>query len=447
MILDGKIFKTLFLLSIPTMLMAFVQSLIPLSDGYFLNNYGGVLVAGAVTFSQPVINILIGLSQGLGAASMALIGQYNGKNDKEKVIHYSTQILVFSFVLGVIVAPVCVLIAYILSKNMNPDVAPYVFKYLALYSLVMPSLFLAAIYNGIKNAMGQPEATFIRILILLILKVIFNAIFLMIFHMGILGAVLASLCSYLIIAAWMIYDLFIKKSEMQLSMKGFKFNPVTIRQVVKLALPSMFSYMFVSLGFLLINMEVQEYGPKVLNATGIANNINALSFTVPSSIATTVTTMVSMNIGVGNSKKAKSVLYKGLIASLLLSVIVVIFFWPSAPKLVMLFQKHTNDKDIISLATYALNIYTFSVFGFAPYMVVQGAFIGLGRTRAPLIMGVLRIWLIRFIFILATKSFLGVTSVFWGNLVSNYLAAIIFFIAIQFIPWKSAILKENEKTA
>ena len=157
--------------------------------------------------------------------------------------------------------------------------------------------------------------------------------------------------------------------------------------------------------------------------------------------------MVSMNIGVGNSKKAKSVLYKGLIASLLLSVIVVIFFWPSAPKLVMLFQKHTNDKDIISLATYALNIYTFSVFGFAPYMVVQGAFIGLGRTRAPLIMGVLRIWLIRFIFILATKSFLGVTSVFWGNLVSNYLAAIIFFIAIQFIPWKSAILKENEKTA
>ena len=258
MILDGKIFKTLFLLSIPTMLMAFVQSLIPLSDGYFLNNYGGVLVAGAVTFSQPVINILIGLSQGLGAASMALIGQYNGKNDKEKVIHYSTQILVFSFVLGVIVAPVCVLIAYILSKNMNPDVAPYVFKYLALYSLVMPSLFLAAIYNGIKNAMGQPEATFIRILILLILKVIFNAIFLMIFHMGILGAVLASLCSYLIIAAWMIYDLFIKKSEMQLSMKGFKFNPVTIRQVVKLALPSMFSYMFVSLGFLLINMEVQE---------------------------------------------------------------------------------------------------------------------------------------------------------------------------------------------
>ena len=245
----------------------------------------------------------------------------------------------------------------------------------------------------------------------------------------------------------MIYDLFIKKSEMQLSIKGFKFNYATIREVVRLALPSMFSYMFVSLGFLLINMEVQGYGPKVLNATGIANNINALSFTVPSSISTTVTTMVSMNISVGNSKKAKSVLYKGLLASLMLSCIVVVFFWPNAPKLVMLFQKHTNDKDIIELATYALNIYTFSVFRFAPYMVVQGAFIGLGRTKAPLVMGVLRIWLIRFIFILATKSFLGVKSVFWGNLVSNYVAAIIFFIGIQFIPWKSAIIKDDEITA
>lgn len=445
MILKGDIFKTLLFLSIPTMLMAFVQSLIPLSDGYFLNNYGGVLVAGAVTFSQPVLNILIGLSQGLGAASMAIIGQYNGRGDSKKVMHFSLQIIVFSFIIGLIVAPICVIIAFFLSQNVNQEVAPYIFKYLSLYSLVMPLIFLSAIYNGIKNAMGQPEATFIRMIILLILKVLFNVVFLKIFHLGIIGAVLASLFSYLIIVAWMVYDLFIKKSEMKLSLKGFKFDFIAIREVVRLAIPSMISYMFVYLGFFLINMEVQAYGPKVLNAAGIASNINSLSFTVPSSISTTVTTMVSMNVGVGNSKNAKKVMYKGLLLTFILSCIVVVFFWPGAPKLVMLFQKNTNDPEIISLATYALNIYTFSVFGFAPYMVVQGAFIGLGRTKAPMIMGILRIWLFRFIFIILTKPYLGVKSVFWGNLVSNYIAAVVFFIAIQFVPWESAIIEEKNK--
>lgn len=446
MILEGDIFKTLLFLSIPTMLMALVQSLIPLSDGYFLNNYGGVLVAGAVTFSQPVINILIGLSQGLGAASMAIIGQYNGRGDLKRVKHYSLQILIFSFIMGIVVAPICVLIAFVLSKNVNPEVAPYIFKYLSLYSLVMPLLFLSAIYNGIKNAMGQPEATFIRMIILLILKITFNIIFLKIFYLGIVGAVLASLASYLIIITWMIFDLFVKKSEMKLTLKGFKFDFIAIREVIKLAIPSMFSYMFVYLGFFLINMEVQAYGPKVLNAAGIASNINSLSFTVPSSVSTTVTTMVSMNIGVGNGKKAKEVMYKGLILAFILSIIVVIFFSPGAPELVKLFQKNTNDPEIIKLATYALNVYTFSVFGFAPYMVIQGTFIGLGRTKPPMIMGIMRIWLFRFLFILATKPYLGVKSVFWGNLFSNYIAAIIFFIAIQFVSWESKII-ETEKVA
>lgn len=50
LILEGNILPTLILLSLPTIIMAIVQSMIPVFDGFFLNNYGGVLVAGAVTF-------------------------------------------------------------------------------------------------------------------------------------------------------------------------------------------------------------------------------------------------------------------------------------------------------------------------------------------------------------------------------------------------------------
>lgn len=75
MILNGNILTTLLFLSVPTLMVGIIQALIPLSDGLFLNNLGGVLVASSVSFSQPILNTMIALSQGLGAAAMAMIGK------------------------------------------------------------------------------------------------------------------------------------------------------------------------------------------------------------------------------------------------------------------------------------------------------------------------------------------------------------------------------------
>ena len=48
MILNGHPIRILLLLSLPTILMAFIQSLIPLTDGLFLNNAGDHVIASAV---------------------------------------------------------------------------------------------------------------------------------------------------------------------------------------------------------------------------------------------------------------------------------------------------------------------------------------------------------------------------------------------------------------
>jgi Na+-driven multidrug efflux pump len=80
-------------------------------------------------------------------------------------------------------------------------------------------------------------------------------------------------------------------------------------------------------------------------------------------------------------------------------------------------------------------------------MVQQGGFIGLGRTGVPLIMSILRIWLLRYVFILVTEPALGFYSVFWGNLFSNYVAPIITTILIMRVKWVSSISQGNNKNA
>ena len=442
MILNGNILNTLLFLSVPTLLVGAIQAFIPLSDGLFLNNLAGVITASAVTFSQPVLNIMIALSQGLGAAAMAMIGQLYGRGVIKAVKEVTLQVFVFGFVIGLILIPVCIGAGYLVSANITSEIKHEVFVYISLYSLVMPLVFMTAIYNSAKNAVGRPEVTFIRVFILLFLKIIFNTVFLYFFEMKIVGAVMASLFSYIIISAWMYHDLFIKNTDMRLDLKKYHLNLPIVARLFKIGFPSMLSYMLIQTGFVLINKEVDKYGAISLNAQGIASNINSICFILPSAIGTTVTTMISMNMGIGEIRKAKKIFNYGWITSVVIALLTIGMIVPLAGKITVLF---TRNKEVLDIANNALNIYTYSVIGFGVFSVCQGVFIALGRTKVPLFMAILRIWFFRYLFILFTQKFLGVYAVFWGNLFSNTLAAILFFCLVKKLDWNINPAKIQKK--
>ena len=436
MILNGKVINTLLFLSIPTLLVGIIQALIPLSDSLFLNRLTSVEVASSVTFSQPVLNIMIALSQGLGVATLVMLGRLYGKGRMLAVKETMLQIFVFSFFIGLLLIPVCMFTAFLISNNTTSEIRNNVYTYISLYSLIMPFVFLAAIYNSSKNAIGRPEVTFVRIFLLLILKIIFNSIFLYVLKMGIAGAVMASLFSYIVVTIWMFYDLFLKSGDIKLNLRSYTIKLPIIKRLLKIGFPSMLNYAFLYLGFFLINKEMEKFGAVALNAQGIASNINAICFILPSSIGTTVSSMISINMGIGNVKKSKDVFKVGWITGVTISILTIALILPISLPLVLTF---TKVQKVIEIADKALHIYTYSVIGFSVFMIAQGVFIALGRTKVPLVMSILRIWLLRYIFILLTQKYLGLYSIFWGNLFSNTLAGIIFFILVKSINWKKGI--------
>ena len=436
MILNGKVINTLLFLSIPTLLVGIIQALIPLSDSLFLNRLTSVEVASSVTFSQPVLNIMIAFSQGLGVATLVMLGRLYGKGRMLAVKETMLQIFVFSFFIGLLLIPVCMFTAFLISNNTTSEIRNNVYTYISFYSLIMPFVFLAAIYNSSKNAIGRPEVTFVRIFLLLILKIIFNSIFLYVLKMGIVGAVMASLFSYIVVTIWMFYDLFLKSGDIKLNLRSYTIKLPIIKRLLKIGFPSMLNYAFLYLGFFLINKEMEKFGAVALNAQGIASNINAICFILPSSIGTTVSSMISINMGIGNVKKSKDVFKMGWITGVTISNLTIALILPISLPLVLTF---TKVQKVIEIADKALHIYTYSVIGFSVFMIAQGVFIALGRTKVPLVMSILRIWLLRYIFILLTQKYLGLYSIFWGNLFSNTLAGIIFFILVKVIDWKKGI--------
>lgn len=435
-ILNGNVIVTLFLLSIPTIMMAIVQAMIPFTDGLYLNHIIGPERTGAITYSQPTINIMLGLSQGLGVAAMAMIGQLVGKGDVKGVKKTALQVLIFGIFCGLVLIPISLFVASYMSTTVTKDMSNDVYVYLSLYSLVIPFQFMAAIFNSIKDGVGNPEASFYRMIVLLLLKIFFNFIFLELLKMDIKGAVFASLSAYIVVSFWMYYDLFLNKYIYKLNLCDYKFEKNIIFTLIKLGIPSMLSFMMINLGFLLINMEISKYGAVVIAGLGIASNVNSLCFQLPSCIGTTVTTMVSLNIGVGNSKKAKKVYKIGLTIAIIIALTTLVIIIPLTSKITKLF---TLQQNVLNVANSALKIYTFSILPYGIFMVCQAIFNALGKNVMPLVMSFLRIWLFRYVFILCTQRYLGYYAVFYGNLFSNFTAVIIFLIIITKIKWKSGI--------
>ena len=440
-IINGSISKTILFLSLPSLMMGVVQSAIPMIDGLFINNVSGTIAASAVTYCTPIVNMIIGLAQGLSAAGMAIIGQANGRGNLKEGRRISTQLVVFSTLLGIVLAPILYGIAFPISANVDAQISHNVFLYLSLNTLVIPFSFLESIYNAIKNANGKPEATFVRMVIMLILKVIFNTLFIAVFHWGIVGSAMSSLFSNALITVWMYEELFVRDSEDKLYLKGFRFDRQIIGELVRVGTPSMISSFMLNLGFYLINNEVEKFGPIVLNGQGIANNITSICFIVPSSYGSSVTTMVSMNIGANRSERARKTCWSACLISAITAVILIAMVVPLGPYITILF---TRDRAVLEIANRALNIYTYAVVGFGICMVQQGAFIGLGRTRITLVISLLRVWLLRYLFILLTERFLGYYSVFWGNLFSNCACALITTVLILRVKWVSVIKKRSE---
>ncbi|WP_082680512.1 MATE family efflux transporter [Oceanivirga salmonicida] len=437
LILNGNTFKTLLFLSIPIIVMALVGAMIPFTDGLFLNNIIGAKRVAAITYVKPAIDIMLGLSAGLGVAAMAMIGQIVGRGDVEEVKNVSLQILVFSIFCGIFTIPISILVALYMSSTVDISMSNDVFIYVSLYSVVLPFQFLAAIFNALKNATGNPESPFYRMVVLLLLKIFFNYIFLSTLKMDIKGAVIASFFAYFLTGIWMYYDLFIKDYLYKLDIRKYYINIKIIKELVRVGFPSMLNYMMVSLGFLMINMEMKKYGSTLLGGIGIAGYINGISFQVPASIGVAVTTMISLNIGVGNKKKAKESFLIGMLFCLSISVITLLLILPFLDFYTKLFSK--KELDILFIAKESLAIFTYAIIPFGIFTICQSALNGLGRTTIPLIMGFMRIWLFRYIFIILTENSLSYYSFFYGNLFSNVLAALIFIVIVFRIKWESGI--------
>jgi len=443
MILNGNMYKTLILLSIPIMINNLIQTLYNLADGIWVSKLGSVQFA-ATSFVWPVNFLFISIGFGLSIAGTSILSQLLGGDKYEDANEYAEQIIVLSMITSVIFA----IIGYIVSPfiiglmGARGDLAKYSNIYLRITFLDMPFMFLFFNFNSIMTAQGNTLTPTILSGISAVLNVILDPIFIFTFNMGIGGAAIATLLSRVFLAFAGVLVLYRSNTIIRPSFKNFKFDKARIEKIINVALPSSVGQSGSALGFMVLNGFIASYGTSTMAAYGMVNRITSLVMQPASGIGAALTSIVGQNIGANQMDRVKEAFRKALIFTVILGSVGCIFMLWKDKGIINFFMRSKDDMEVINQGIEYLRYSALFTPLMGIFSVLQGLFQGSGHTKYSMSMEIGRLWFVRLPMILIFKHFtdIGPTGIWISMSVSNLIVCIYGYLIYRKDTWQQKVV-------
>ena len=446
LILHGSLLRAIMALAIPVVINSFLQTMYNLTDTYWLGKLGTDELA-AINLISPLQNIIVNFGMGITVAGAVLIAQFIGAGAREKAKSMANQIFVCAMIFAVVCATVCFVATPAIVGWLGADGATFNYSVIFLRIVIwdMPFLFMVNIFSAINQAQGNTVKPMLLNLLGISVNMALDPLLMLVFHMGVAGAALATLLAKAVPAVIAFYLLSRQDNELCLSRKYMHIEKENLLMILKIGLPTAIGGSTMQLGFLLMSRNVYAFGTQAMAAYGIGNKVNGL-ITLPSNgIGSATATIVGQNMGAKQLDRAEKgykyamricvaflfvggmILSRGFISTAIVSIF-------------------SNDPEVIAMAADFLSIMAFCCFTNGVYNATTGLFQGTGHTEVTMAIDATRLWIFRF----ATLWFcevvldLGVRSVWFSVVVSNAISSVILYILYRMGIWKKEKIRIKE---
>lgn len=418
---EQNLYKAFFILAIPVFGANLLKSFHDLVDTYFIGQMpNSVAAQAAISISWPLINILMAFNVGLTVAGVAVVSQLLGAGRKKDGKEYAALLLALSAALGVMINIIMFLLTPFVMRMMGAqgEVFDCAVIYLRVRSFEMTFVFIFSAFQAIRQAQGDTVTPVLFSILSVAVNIVLTAVFIQVCGMGIMGAALATVIGQVLVTPLCLLRLFSKKEELYLERNDFKADWLSIKRLTGIAAPSAGSQALSSLGFLILQAFILDFGPEVAASFSIGNKISNLLLIPISALGTILAAYVGQNIGAGNKERAMQAYRVSRNLGIIISVCGVAVIFPFRAGLLGLL---TNDATTLS---YAVE-YIFWVLLTQPLMSVfqnyLGVFNGSGNTKYSFVIATARLWAIKLPLILVFKNFtdLGRSGIWYAMCISN----------------------------
>ncbi|SQD92322.1 Multi antimicrobial extrusion protein matE (Na(+)/drug antiporter) [Candidatus Bipolaricaulis anaerobius] len=444
-ILKGPILPTMLLLAWPAMLTGAVQALYNLVDAFWLGKLSTAAMA-APGMAWPILFFFMSFAGGFQAAGTAFVAQHYGAHDQKGAEESAGQILGFLALASVVLGATGFAAAPAVLRLIRApeDLFPLALLYLRIECAGLPFMFLAQAFGGLMVGLGNTRL----MMYLHVSSLLLNAVLdpLLIFgwgpfpEWGVAGAALATVLSRVLIAVVGLTILFSGRAGLRVHFRNLRPRRARLLPILRVGLPNVLDQTSSSLGFVVMMGLVSGFGTAVVASYTVGNRFINLVNVISLGAANALVAMIGQNLGADQTERAETIARRGITATFLSLIgVYCLAFFLRRP----LFSVFVADPDVIREGSWFIAVFGTSIPFFGLFDGAAATFRGSGHTVPPMVMSIVRLWVLR-VFLswaLAYPLGFGTTGMWAGMALSNFLAGIALVLWLGRGTWKKKVIR------
>lgn len=427
-----KILPLLVEFSIPAIIGMLVNAIYNIVDRMFIGNaphLGAVGLAG-ISICYPVTLVLMALSLMIGVGGSTRFSISLEMSQKEEAGKYMGNGLVLTVIFGFLFMLLGNIFLEPLLKILgaSSQVLPYAKSYLSiiLYGAIFQCVAMAG--NNFSRAQGNPKNAMVSQLIGAGFNIMFDYILIVIFHMGMEGAALATIGGQLLSAIWQLCFLFGKRTIIRLNMNLLILKWRFVIDIIKTGIPAFLMQMSNSILNIILNSTLVQYGGDVaLSAIGIVTSVQTILLMPMTGLMQGQQPLISYNYGAKQMERVKETLKYAIIGATIIGVVGFVAIQFFTPYIVYMFN---NEKEVVDLTVDALRIWFVMLPVIGTQIMCANYFQSVGKIKISSFLNLLRQVIILIPCIMIFAEIFGLYGIFFAVPVADVTAFVITLIFI-----------------
>ncbi len=296
-------------LLIPLIIEQVLTSLVGTVDTMMVSNVSSAAISG-VSLVDSINKLILFLFTALGTGGAIVCAQYLGRRDKEHSDGAARQVLLSALALGILCGAVCLIfrkgLLHLIFGSVEADVMQAAETYFLITALSYPFIALFNASAALYRAAGNTRLPMVVSAASNGLNIVGNAILMFVFDMGVAGAAISTLVSFLAAAVVMLAFQRRPGQEIEVgALTALRPDWRVILLVLSIGLPTGVENAMFQFGKLMVQSTVSTLGTTAIAANAVVTVLEYMSSMPSTAIGTGLMTVAGQCIGAGKLDEAK----------------------------------------------------------------------------------------------------------------------------------------------
>ncbi len=364
----------------------------------------GTRESATVGLVSTTIWLFGGLCSAFAAGFSVQVAHYVGAEDLREARNIIRQGIFSGLLFSLLLTLIGVIIAPFLPIWLGADeeIRAGASEYFTIVAVALPVLEIYMLAAGSLRCSGNIKVPSLLGALMCVLDVMFNYLFIFVFHMGTAGAAYGTFLAYIITMALMLYFMSVRDDQLRFALdteligrwdwKRYLPSKQTLQKALTIGSPISLERGVMCGAQIAITAIIAPLGSVAIAANTFGINIESLCYMPGYGIAEASTTLVGQSLGARRKDLMRSFAWISVGLGMAVMAVMGILMGVFAPELM---QMVSTDAAVVKLGSEVLRIEAWAEPMFAASIVAYGVFVGSGKTLVPSLMNLGSIWVVR----------------------------------------------------